>query len=318
MKHTKLYLLGFIVFLSVVLAACGSQDGGEQSSEESNSEEQSGDSHTVEGENGEVTIPENPETIVAPYLEDSLLALGVTPSAQWSIGDSVLDYLQDDLQDVEKVEWNMPLEQVLSFEPDLLMLNSIDSMEGQLEDYEGIAPTYLFKQEDFEDTRKQLTKVGEILGKSQEAEDRLAAYDQKAEEAKQTLADSVGDETVAVLWIIGDEYFMFEQDRHAGRVVYEDLGLTPSALTEELGEAGEAWNAISLEKLSELETDHLFLISKEDTTGLATLQDSSVYQNLDVVQNDQVYHITDPSNWTNKGIIAFEQTIDEVLEALAE
>ncbi|GAE92103.1 ferrichrome-binding periplasmic protein precursor [Gracilibacillus boraciitolerans JCM 21714] len=209
----------------------------------------------------------------------------------------------------------MPLEQVLSYQPDLLILSTVDSMTGQLTDYEEIAPTYVFKPEDHNDIRQQIKIIGEIVGKSDEAEARLNEYDSKVTEAKEQLVNTVGDETVAIIWVAGDQYFMFEQDRHAAKVLYEELGLTPSALTVELGAAEANWNPISLEKLAELEADHLFLLAEEGVTGVDALENSSVYQNLKAVQNDHVYHYTDPSNWTNKGIIAYEKTIEDVTEA---
>ena len=35
----------------------------------------------------EVEIPANPQHIIASYLEDNLVALGITPVAQWSVND---------------------------------------------------------------------------------------------------------------------------------------------------------------------------------------------------------------------------------------
>lgn len=316
----KKSLLAILLFMLFFLAACGgNEQENDDNTEESNTEDTSEFSPvTVEGENGEVTISEKPERIIAPYMEDALVALGVKPVAQWFLGGSPQEYLQDELADVDTIEWNMPLEQTLSYEPDLLILSALDNMEGQLSDYENIATTYVFKPEDLADVRKQVTIVGKLLGKEQEAEDRIDQYEEKIASAKEALSDTVGEETVAVLWAIGDQYFMFEQDRHTGEVIYGELGLKPSPLTVELGEAEETWNPISLEKIAELKTDHLFLLGEEDAAGIQTLQNSEVYKSLPVVQNEQVYRITDASNWTNRGIVAFEKTVDDILEAFGE
>src|SRR5699024_11435996 len=86
---------------------------------------------TVDSEMGEVTIPANPENILAPFHEDTLLTLGVTPVAKWAIDTSVQEHLEDQLADIPTIEWTMPLEQDLSYEPDLIILeNSLDSYEG--------------------------------------------------------------------------------------------------------------------------------------------------------------------------------------------
>ncbi len=327
MRTIKQLIFLLTLFALLFLVACGSEENNEEntSNEETNEEEnveegetESSEPVTMEDANGEIEIPANPENIIAPFMEDALVALDVTPAAQWAIGESVQDYLQDDLEGVEKIEWNLPVEQVLSYNPDLIIASTLDSMEGQLSDYENIAPTYVFKPEDHADFRTQLTLIGEMLGKKAEAEERLAAYDEKVEAAKEEVSEAVGDETVAIIWVTGDQYFMLEEDRHAARVVYEGLGLAPSALTEELGEAGETWDPISLEKLSELDADHVFLLGEDGSEGLETLNHSSVWQGVNAVENDQVYRYTDASNWTNKGVIAFEKTIDEVLESLVK
>ncbi|ENH98185.1 ferrichrome ABC transporter substrate-binding protein [Gracilibacillus halophilus YIM-C55.5] len=311
-KYIVLLAMGFVLFLT----ACGNNNGQEETDGEGESTNTS-DPIIVSGQNG-VELDAVPERVIAPYMEDTLVALGVKPVAQWAIGDTVQNYLQDDLEGVEKIEWDLPPESVLSHDPDLIILSALDSMAGQLEDYENIAPTYVFEPSVHADLREQVLTVGKLLDKEDEAEERLAAYDEHVTQAKETLSDEVADETVAMIWVSGDQYFMFEEDRHAAKVLYQDVGLTPSDVTKELGEAGENWDPISLEKLSELQADHLFLLGKEDAAGMETLENSSIYQNLPAVQNEQVYHIEDQSNWTNKGIIAYEQTLDEVVDVFTD
>ncbi|QKY68559.1 iron-hydroxamate ABC transporter substrate-binding protein [Lentibacillus sp. CBA3610] len=311
-------VITLLIALILLMTACGGSD----SDEESSSGEQAGSQDsdvTLDSEMGEVTIPADTERIIAPYHEDALLALGVTPTAKWAIGETVQDYLADDLQDVPKIEWNLPLEQVLNHEPDLIILeNAIDSYEGSYEDYQKIATTYVMTEETTNNWRKQIETFGEMLGKEAKAEEVLNQFDEKTANAKETLNNAIGEETVALIWAQGDQFYLFENNRHSAKVLYSQLGINQPELVSELGEAKPQWNPISLEKLSELKADHVFLLAQENEQGLETLEDSSVWQNTPAAQNGNVYTMNDPSHWTNKGLIAFEKTIDDVLETLTE
>ncbi|MCT1577506.1 iron-hydroxamate ABC transporter substrate-binding protein [Oceanobacillus kimchii] len=313
LSKNRLYAVLFIAIV-LLLAACGSDDNNDATDNDSDSNTEENTEQTVDSEMGEVTIPANPEKILAPYHEDTLLALGITPTAKWAIGESVQNYLEEDLQDVETIEWTMPLEQVLSYEPDLIILeNSFDSYEGTYEDYSAIAPTYVMSQEETSDWQVQLTRFGELLGKEDEAEQAIADYETKVEEANTELEDILEDESVAFMWVVGGQYFLFEENRHAANMVYSELGVEVPQLVKDLGETEATWDPISLEKLSELDADHVVILGLEDDEGIETLNNSNVWQNTKAVQNDQVYHIQDQSNWTNSGIKAYEQTIDELI-----
>ncbi|WP_337018212.1 iron-hydroxamate ABC transporter substrate-binding protein [Oceanobacillus massiliensis] len=299
-----------------LLSACGSDDS--QSESESTGNEESTEIK-VDSAMGEVTIPSNAERILAPFHEDALLALGVTPAAKWAIGESVQGYLEQDLEEIPKLEWNLPLEQVLNHEPDLIILETnMDSYEGTYEDYSKIAPTYVMTEETMSDWRSQVTTFGELLGKEEEAEKVLNDYEEKVADASEQLEEAIGDETVAAIWTVGNQFFLFERNRHSAEVIYSELGIEQPALVESLGEGEAQWNPISIEKLSELDADHVFLLATEGEQGLETLENSDVWQSTPAAANDQVYVINDPSNWTNKGLIASERTIDELLDVLVD
>lgn len=307
--------------LLLLISACGNEDSApntETESEPNNSENSS--EITLDSATGEVTIPADAERILAPFHEDALLALGVTPVAKWAIGQTIQDYLEDDLKDIPSIEWNLPLEQVLNHEPDLIILqNNMDSYEGTYEDYNKIAPTYLMTEETVGDWRKQIETFGIILGKEDEAAQLLSDYEERVADAKAQLAEALGEESVAVIWAVGNQFFLFEQDRHSAEVIYSELGIKQPALVEELGSAdATAWNPISVEKLSELDADHVFLLALPDEQGLETLENSSVWQSTPAAKNGNVHILNDQSNWTNKGYLASLQTIEDLLNTLVK
>ncbi|WP_431801843.1 ABC transporter substrate-binding protein [Halobacillus andaensis] len=313
-KKSYLFIAGLLLILSLIACSNNNQDAAESD----NSEEKESEERTLEHASGEVTIPEDPENILAPYMEDSLLALGEEPAAQWSIGEDVQDYLQPQLEDVPTIEWDLPLEETLNQDPDLIIFSSPSSIQnGSYEDYESIAPTYVFDGEVSADWRDQLTQMGEILNKQDEAEKVLADFDEKVEETKASVEDSIGDESAAFVWTMGEEFYIFEPTRYGAEVLYDEVGITQPEFVQDL-EQEEQWNPVSMEKLGELDADHVFLIAEENEPGLEILDESSVWQSIPAVENDQVYTMNDPSHWTVDGVIAHEMTLDAVNEALTE
>jgi len=317
MKFRRLFFTMIIGVFVLIISACGNDDSSPETETDGGTEKTE---VTLESAMGEVTLPANAERIMAPYHEDALLALGVTPVAKWAIGQSVQDYLEDDLKDIPSIEWNLPLEQVLSHEPDLIILqNSMDSYEGSFDDYNKIAPTYVMTEETVGDWRKQIETFGTILGKEDEAQKVLSDYEDKVKSAKDQIADALGDQTAAVIWATGNQFFLFEQNRHSAEMLYSELGIKQPKLIEEIGAADDAsWNPISVEKLSELDADHVFLLAVEGEQGIETLENSSVWQSTPAAKNGNVHIFQDPSNWTNKGLLASQQTIDDVLSVLVD
>ncbi|WP_240510173.1 iron-hydroxamate ABC transporter substrate-binding protein [Virgibacillus profundi] len=318
-KNILLFSLVFIMLF--ILTACGSGNESSDSESDGNETEESEGSAevTLDSEMGEVTIPAGAERVLAPFHEDALLSLGVTPVAKWAIGESLQDYLEPELQDIPKIEWTLPLEQVLSLEPDLIILeNNIDNYEGTYEDYSKIAPTYVMTEETTSDWQKQIDTFSKLLGKEDEAEQALAGYEEKVTDVSNQLEEAIGDETLAAIWVVGGKFFLFEKDRHSAELIYSKLGVNYSSVVEELGEAAPQWEAISLEKLSELDADHVFLLAAEGESGIETLEKSTVWQSIPAAQNENIYILEDASNWTNKGLKASEKTMDDLLNYLVK
>jgi len=313
MLKKRFYLSFTLLLMLFLVSACSNSDNSqtEKNTEKKNTEV------TLTDAKGKVVIPANPKRIIAPYLEDSLVALGVKPVAQWSIGDTVLDYLQPELKDVPKIGWDLPLEQAINNNPDLIIFSSPASIQkGQYEEYKKIAPTYVYKDEVSADWRKQLSQMGEILSKQKEAKDALANYETKVADAKAKIHDAIGDESAAILWVMADKFYLMENNRFSANVLYGDLGIKQPAFVEGLGGAAVQWDPIALEKLPEIKADHIFLVSKKGEAGLDLLAKSSIWNGLDAVKNGHVHEMSDPSNWTINGLKASEKTIDEVVNAL--
>ncbi|GGF62986.1 ferrichrome ABC transporter substrate-binding protein [Paenibacillus albidus] len=266
-----------------------------------------------------VTVPANPQRVLGSYLEDQLVTLGVTPVAQWSVANGIQDYLSAELKDVPTISYDLPLEAVTSFAPDFIIVGSESSVQNGLYDQlNKVAPTYVLGNEINKNWRKGLTTIGELLGKSAEAEQAIKNYDQKAAEAKGKLTGAVGSQSAAVLWLVQKNFFLVDETQASGSVLYTDLGMTPPNLVTEIpADQKAAWNPVSLEKLSELTADHIFLVNSDKAEGSEILN-SAIWKGIPAVKAGHVYELSSTGSWLYSGANANGKTIDDVLKLLVK
>ncbi len=267
----------------------------------------------------EVVVPAKPQRVLASYLEDYLVALGVVPVAQWSVGGSPMGYLQGELANVQTVPHDLPYEAVASLEPDLILIG--DEMliaDGKYDTYAKIAPTYALGQEVNADWRKALLKVGEVLGKDEEAQAVLDAYDKELQSAREKI-DAAYDgkrPSATAIWLVSKTFWMVSDNQSSGDVMYRDLGLAVPELVGRISKGeGGIWKSVSMEALTELDADHIFLINSDTATGSEALKDP-IWQSVKAVKNGNVHEYPADSSWLYTGIIANRQIVEDVLESL--
>ncbi|WP_186578643.1 iron-hydroxamate ABC transporter substrate-binding protein [Aquibacillus kalidii] len=330
-KHNRIYIIATLLAFVLLLTACGGNEEEKDKDQENNNAENHEGNTDSEGEatertltdamGNEVTIPAEPKRVIASYLEDYLVALGITPVAQWSVSDgaSIQDYLQDSLEGVPTIPHDLPYEAVTSFEPDLIIMDSASMVEGNKYDqYKKIAPTYVVGTEQNNDWREELVTIGEVFGKKDKAEQILADYEQKASDAKEKIKSAIGDESAAAIWLVNDTFYVVSESLSSGDVMYNDLGLTtPNVVSEISANTTSNWSEISLEKLAELDADHIFLINSDKGNGAKMLEDP-IWQNIPAVKNDNIYEFESTSSWLYTGPVANGQMIDDMLNSLVK
>lgn len=264
----------------------------------------------------EVTVPENPQRVIGSYLEDYLVALGVTPVAQWTVGnDSDQAYLQDKLAEVPRINYDLPFEDVLSFEPDLLLMDSNSMVEGDKYDqYSKIAPTYVVTNGEDVTWRERLTDIAKVLHKEEQAAQVEADYDDLVAATKESYADQIQGKSIAVLWVVNNSVFMVSETKSSGQLLYHELGFEVPALVSEISESATAdWSAVSLEKLAELNADYLILVNSDKGADFFSEQ---VWQNLDAVKNNHLWEFGPESSWLYNGPIAYTKMIENIQSKL--
>ncbi|GLX70297.1 iron-hydroxamate ABC transporter substrate-binding protein [Paenibacillus glycanilyticus] len=334
-KSKKLVVvLMSVMILSLVLAACGGNKENNEGTNNAAATESASPSpeatetaaaqteqKLTDGMGNEVTIPANPQRIIASYLEDYLVALGVKPVAQWSVTNGIQDYLQNDLKDIPTIAYDLPFEAVTSFTPDLLIMGPNSTVEGgKYEQYSKIAPTFVLGDEVNSDWRKALLKIGEVLQKKDQAQKVLDDYEAKAADAKTKLQAAIPDQSVAAIWLVQNNFYVVSDKLSSGAVLYNDLGLKVPAVVKEISAAGTGnWNAISLEKLADLDADQLILINSDKGTGSEALKDP-IWQSIPAVKNGHVYEYDGQgsSSWLYYGPVASSQMIDNILKDIVK
>jgi len=322
-----------VMILSLLLAACGSDNekgnaaGPSASGSASPSSPEASaiapsasptERTLVDGMGHEVKIPANPQRIIASYLEDYLVALGVKPVAQWSVPNGIQDYLQGELKDIPKIAHDLPFEAVASFSPDLVLVYSNSTVDNKYDQYSKIAPTFVLGDQTSDDWRQALLKVGEVLQKDDEAKKVLDAYEAKAAEAKAKIQAKLPGQSVAAIWLVQNSFYVVSDKLSSGAILYHDLGFKTPEVVQEISETGTGnWNAISLEKLADLDADHLILINSDKGTASEALKDP-VWKNIPAVKNGKVYEYPSSSSWLYYGPVASTQTLDAVLNDIVK
>lgn len=321
MNTKKMLHIVIIGLLAIFLAACGNKEENTPDETKGTTEEEATTRTVTDAMGNEVTIPANPERVLASYLEDNLVALGVKPVAQWSVNDgqSIQGYLQGDLEGIPTIPYDLPFEAVQEMTPDLIIMDSASMVEGgKYEQYNQIAPTYVIGTEVNNDWRDELVRVGEVLGKEDQAKQVLADYDAKAKEAKATIEEKVGTPSVAAVWLVGGKFFMVSETLSSGAVMYGDLGLkVPDVVKEISASATGNWSEISLEKLAELDAEHLFLINSDTASDSSPLS-NALWESVHAVKAGNVYEFSPDTSWLYTGAIANGQIIDDILKILVK
>ncbi|WDL89759.1 ABC transporter substrate-binding protein (plasmid) [Priestia aryabhattai] len=306
-KIKRILQICSVGLLSVGLVACQNNQSSEKHSENRAVTDAVG--HKIE-------VPTNPKRVLGSYLEDPLVALGVTPVAQWSVSNGVQDYLKDDLKNVPKISYDLPFEAVQKTNPDLILMDSSSMVEGgKYDQYSKIAPTYVVGKDKNNDWRKELQEVGKVLNKKDDAQKLLDDYDEKVKDAKAKLAENKEVPSAAAVWLVNNKLFISSKDLSSGDVLYNDLGLKVPKVVQEISENTENnWNPISLEKLADLDADYIFLVNS-DKNGASTLS-NSIWKNIPAVKNNHVAEFPRSSSWLYTGVIANDQIIDDVLKTI--
>ncbi|MCZ1264851.1 ABC transporter substrate-binding protein [Paenibacillus tundrae] len=332
-RSTGFSALLVLVLITGLLSACGSKSEveGEAQKEQPTTEasttassgtavseentEQTKGERTVKDDLGhDVIVPEHTERVFAPYLEDSLLTLGVKPVAQWASGTQGHVYLKDQLSGVPTLDFSSGLpspEALMAYNPDFIILHTAQYAEnGVYESYSKIAPTYVFTNASG-DVEKSLQVIGDLLGKTAEAEKAIATYHAKVDDAKAKLAKVTEGKKAAIIRFAPRGISMMGGNYFSGYVVYQQLGLGKPTLVQTENSA-----TVSTEVLPEIDADFIFTV-EQGPGSMKEMTDTKVWNSMPAVKAGNVYAV-EPAPWLGGGLIAYGHVIDDTLKALTQ
>ncbi|MGG6312321.1 ABC transporter substrate-binding protein [Paenibacillus macerans] len=334
----RFFALATVLLMTIVLAACGGQNGGNAAntandaaandSAAGNAQAGNGTENTAEGQAAtkvykdfkgeEITIPTDPQRIVSITHLGDLLALGVKPIGAGSLAleNSVL--LEKELEGVENVG-DVSVEKVLELQPDLIIVPTYLPADI-VDQLKKIGPVVTLATSGWEgiDPLEEVKTLGEMLGREQQAEEFIARYKQKAEEAKVKLSTVIGPgETVGTYSIWAKNFWVWPKTRDAGYNLYEMFGLKPQDKIEKEVFPG-AGADISLEVLPDYAADHMFVTVYEPDGGAERAQEvmnGPVWKNIPAVKNNHVYLLNYKEFWMVDGL-NLEKQLDILVDLI--
>ncbi|WP_415640140.1 ABC transporter substrate-binding protein, partial [Paenibacillus taichungensis] len=334
LRHpNKLQLSCIILVLTLLLSACGQGKQTSSPSTEGNSALQTETSTDTALESAtrvykdalgrEVTIPAHPQRVLTTQYLPEMLAAGLKPAGAASHLLNNYVSIQDQLEGIEDigVSNKLNLEKALELQPDLII--AAEWNEDQLEQLSKIAPTVVVQWEGA-DAFQHFKSVADVIGRSEQAQEWIQAFNQKSEEARTKLSSFVSpDETFGVVVIGGFEKGQLRVygNANVGYTLYDALKFNMTDTVKEEWAKGnhELGINISLEKLPEYASaDRLFVVRFDnDPDFLKEVDDSQLWHSLPAVKNNKVY-VVDESLWFSYDVMSLSAQLDDAVQLLTK
>ncbi|MFG6113862.1 ABC transporter substrate-binding protein [Halobacillus sp. MO56] len=322
------YLPAFMLMLvlSLVLAACGGSSNEDTKEDQSNNNEGSestGDfePYTIKHAMGETTIEEKPERVVILTNEgtEALLALGVKPVGavkSWT-GDPWYDHISDQMEGVEVVgdESNVNIEKILELKPDLIIGNKM-RQEDIYDKLNKIAPT-VFAETLRGEWQTNFMTYSKALNKEEEGQQLIDEYDQRLEDFANKAGDKL-DQKVSVVRFMPDHVRIYHKDSFSG-VILDQIGFK----RPESQQANDFMEKATKERIPAMDGDVLFHFTYETGDGAANKvkeewMTDPLFQNLEVVKQDNVHEVSDAIWNTAGGYLAANEMVDDLEKVFLE
>lgn len=291
-----------MVLMVLMLAAC--------SAKEEPATDAKTDTREVETVMGKVTVPSNPQRVIVDWDLGHVIALGVEPvgasKTTLEFGQLLKQFVTDKTDEIGR-DGQVSYEKVLELEPDLIITWNRD----QVAEYEKIAPTVVFDTTQYDGVHEQLTAMGEILNRQNEAKDWLADYDQRVAKAKAQIKASVPkDATFTIIdsGTVKDAIVVGKSGERGGLAAYGVLEMKAAdKIQRDIIDKKESRAEVSWESIQDFAGDYIFLITQQGDN-----QDElpSVWQSLDAVKNGRVIELKVKEYFTGDPISTLLQAED--------
>lgn len=295
--------IGALILASAMvlgLAACGSKEEAKPASSPSASPASNVKKlDKISYLNTEYSLPGKADRIImAGSLEsmEDALVLGVKPIGATTIGGQFPPMFAKITEGVEQIGEKMQpsLETMLKLKPDVILASTKFPAES-LEKFKKVGTTIPVSHKST-DWEANLNLLAELTGKQEEAKKALQSYKDELKEVKEKIGPAFKDKKVLAIRVRTGNIYIYPQEVFFNPSIYAELG---AAVPDEVKEA-KAQQLISLEKLSEMNPDYLFIQFAEDENkdkpkALEDLQNNPIFKSINAVKNENVFvNLVDP------------------------
>ncbi|WP_238649970.1 AraC family transcriptional regulator [Paenibacillus piscarius] len=241
---------------------------------------------TFKAVNGDIQIPKNPQRIVmvAGAFTGHLLALGLKPVATGD--ESFNNYTEGKLDDVVNLGNDIPYEQIIELQPDLIV---VWNDPAAIEKLTQIAPTVAV---DYGvPFREQLMEFGAMTGREEQAKAWIEQWDAQIAKYKPLVQQAVGERTVSIFDAgSAKEFYAYGSFGRGGDIIYGEFGMkAPPIIQKEAIDSGQGWAKLSLELLPQYAGDYIFISGWTGEENAAWIFEGKLWDSLPAVRNNHVY-----------------------------
>nr|WP_232242918.1 AraC family transcriptional regulator [Paenibacillus sp. GSMTC-2017] len=309
LKRTRTTIgLTMLLVLTLLLAACGNGSTGtnnqsstsgktnqvteSQQPTSSNQSKVDTGTRTISTVMGDISVPSNPERVVVDWDLGPVLAVGVTPvgasNTQMNYAAFLKPFLPETVEDIG-AEGSISFEKVLSLTPDVIITWNKEAYEK----YSKIAPTVVFDTSQYATIHEEITAMGHILDREEEAKKWLEDFDKRTEAARNKVKNALPkDATISIVdYITVDKFLMVigKNGERGGRAAYELLGLTPAPkVKSEIIDKKLDRIEVSWETVNDYVGDYIIVLSVE---GKEPPKLPMTWNSLDTVKNNRIIEI---------------------------
>lgn len=311
-QRRRLLLLGLGV---AVATACSGR------SQTASLDPQAIETKLVQHAYGEAQVPINPARVVVLgfYTLEAVMALGVEPVA--SSGMIFNNLLHLPYPDREIVDIGNPrepsLEQIAALKPDLILSSKGFTNEDTYALLSQVASTVVFDIDGGTNWQTLTRQYGEVLDKAAEAEQLEANYAAKLQAFQTQLPKAARQIEVSVTYFAPERISAFGKETFPGTV------LAAAGLSRPSQQADAEILQVSLERLSDIDGDVLFVVEPQSQTkeagnvraALERIKANPLWAQLEAVQAGRVYEVD--AHWAGAGYIAANLVLDDLLKYVA-
>ncbi|WP_010268784.1 AraC family transcriptional regulator [Paenibacillus senegalensis] len=210
------------------------------------------------------------------------------------------------------VDWSSNVERLMNSDAEtLICLQPLRSEEEAL--LQKAVPDLLIVPEHLH-WREQFWQIAEYLGDEAEANSWLSRYKQKVKWGQAQLRQSAIKGQLLILRVFKNQLYL-HRSRGAESVLIDSLGLELASVPKEPNVASDQSNEVTMEQLSEINPDYLFVLIYQETETLVywdELQTTECWQGLQAVRSGHLYQLSsDP--WREYSAYSQLRMIDEAV-----